>query len=208
MAPLAVPAMKTIGRTCCLLVLLSEAAAHGRSLRAPALVAVRTAELHKVCEACGDAGLNTLQKSSEYCDEMHDQCTCCLKAVKAKYSEICSKYMGFGGCIDGIKAAIEDKDKECKEKQKIADALKDQQKQKIEDAVGSDIFDLHSAKDQGKIVDTPYKNECAAYNSPNCKDQEALCGFDSGCDRELWKWTSELQRVEDWQGMLENIPCF
>ncbi|CAE7682193.1 unnamed protein product [Symbiodinium sp. CCMP2456] len=206
----AVPAMKTIGRTCCLLVVVSEAAAYGRSLRAPppALVAVRTAELHKVCEACGDAGLNTLQKSSEYCDEMHDQCTCCLKAVKAKYSEICSKYMGFGGCINGIKAAIEDKDKECKEKQKIADALKDQQKQKIEDAVGSDIFDLHSAKDQGKIVDTPYKDECAAYNSPNCQDQEALCGFDSGCDRELWKWTSELQRVEDWQGMLDNIPCF
>ena len=72
-----------------------------------------------------------------------------------------------------------------------------------------------SSKDQGKIGDTPYKNErrglhsaprplcptqgqisdlrCAAYNSPNCKDQEALCGFDSGCDRELWKWTSETR---------------
>ena len=32
---------------------------------------------------------------------------------------------------------------------------------------------------------------CAAYNDPNCKDEESLCGFDSGCDRQLWKWTSE-----------------
>ncbi|CAE6919261.1 unnamed protein product [Symbiodinium natans] len=205
--------MKAIGvgsQTFFLLVFVSvtKAAAHGRSLRTPtsSLVAIRTARLHKVCETCGDAGQNTLQKSSEYCDELHDQCTCCVKAVKNQYSEICSKYMGFGGCISGIKAAIENKEEECKKKQKLADAWKDQQKQKIEEAMGEDIFDLHKAA--GKIVDTPYKDECAAYAEPNCDSQEALCGFESGCDRELWKWTSELQRVESWQGMLDTIPCF
>mmetsp|Transcript_39093 Transcript_39093/g.72849 ORF Transcript_39093/g.72849 Transcript_39093/m.72849 type:complete len:205 (+) Transcript_39093:56-670(+) len=190
--------------------LLRTASGSTRRLRTrtQSSVTVEASRLHKVCSSCGEAGLNTLQDTSKYCSGLQEQCTCCLKAVKAGYAEICRNYMGFGGCIDGIKAAIAKKEQECKKKQDIADALKDQQKADIEDALGSDIFDLHSSQEARTYVASPYKDECAEFNTPNCSAEEALCGFDSGCDRQLAKWTSELTRVEDWQGMLKSLPCF
>ena len=33
---------------------------------------------------------------------------------------ICSGFMGFGGCVEGIKAAMEAKEKECKKKKELA----------------------------------------------------------------------------------------
>ena len=45
---------------------------------------------------------------------------------------------------------------------------------------------------------------CAVYSEPSCKDEQALCGFDSGCDRELWKWTSE-PRLQQCSGVRKWI---
>ncbi|CAJ1331173.1 unnamed protein product, partial [Effrenium voratum] len=166
-------------------------------------------KLHDVCAPCGDAGLNTLQETSEYCDELYSQCSCCIEKVQAKYDEICSNFMGYGGCVNGIKAAMEQKEKECEQKKKLEEYQREKEKQDIEDASGMDIFDMHAAKAKSarKGVDTPYHAECASYNTPNCSAREPLCGFDGGCDRRLWTLTSDLREVQDWHGMLTTLPC-
>mmetsp|Transcript_123794 Transcript_123794/g.174527 ORF Transcript_123794/g.174527 Transcript_123794/m.174527 type:complete len:209 (+) Transcript_123794:30-656(+) len=169
-----------------------------------------TARLHDVCNSCGDAGMNTLQKTSEYCGELQQQCDCCKEKVQEKYKEICSGYMGFGGCVEGIKAAMEAKDKECKKKREVEKYQREQQKAEIEKASGMDIFDLHAfeakVRSKGKGIDTPYHDECASYNAPNCS-AAPLCAFKGGCDRVLWTLTSDLNEVEDWLGMLKMLPC-
>ncbi|CAL1134818.1 unnamed protein product [Cladocopium goreaui] len=202
MGPSALPGAKAA-----LLVQPAAAVRRGTRQKVRAVQARGTAHLHEVCSSCGVAGMNTLE-TSKYCGELQQQCQCCKEKVQRKYKEICSGFMGFGGCVEGIKAAMEAKEKECKKKKELADYQREQQKQEIEKASGMDIFDLHAFEVKvrsRKGIDTPYHDECASYNAPNCS-AAPLCAF-GGCDRTLWTLTADLNEVEDWLGMLKMLPC-
>eukprot|EP00438_Fugacium_kawagutii_P022861 Skav226457 [mRNA] locus=scaffold1781:50873:59437:+ [translate_table: standard] len=80
--------------------------------------------------------------------------------------------MGFGGCVEGIKAhlqirasllvvlgtaeaAMDKKEKECKKQKELADIRRAEQKQEIEKAAGMDIFDFHAFEAGRSDVHTP-----------------------------------------------------
>mmetsp|Transcript_106906 Transcript_106906/g.190015 ORF Transcript_106906/g.190015 Transcript_106906/m.190015 type:complete len:200 (+) Transcript_106906:70-669(+) len=158
--------------------------------------------IEEMCDSCQVGIVDPF--SDEYCDDITKQCECCGQRVSARYKEICSNFMGYGGCIAGIKAAIEKKEEECKQRQAVNDYNREQQLKKL----GVDVSDLHLSN-ASAVSDTkgPFDDECASYNDPSCEKEDLLCADDVGCNVRLQTSVAQLSPVLDWYGMYQNTPC-
>jgi len=126
--------------------------------------------------------------------------------------------MGYGSCVDGIKAAIDKKEKQCKHQQAIDDYNRNQRKKEASDALGYDpfAFTLHNASvvansTQGTNSSQslgPFDSECAAYSDPSCHEKAALCNPSYGCNKQLWLIQNDFDQVKSWYGMYQNVPCY
>eukprot|EP00933_Yihiella_yeosuensis_P043469 TRINITY_DN3827_c0_g1_i1.p1 TRINITY_DN3827_c0_g1~~TRINITY_DN3827_c0_g1_i1.p1 ORF type:complete len:201 (-),score=46.07 TRINITY_DN3827_c0_g1_i1:95-697(-) len=167
--------------------------------------ASKTRALPSECDSCGDAGQDPFVEQTKYCGDLYAQCQCCNKEVLQKTQDICKQFMGYGGCIKGIKAAIEKKKADCKKKQAIDEYNKEQAKKKINDAVGEKIIFPAASDEKTKLG--PYEKDCLEYSDPSCEENKALCAFDFGCNKALNDDITTLKQIKDWKGMLDNLPC-
>eukprot|EP00933_Yihiella_yeosuensis_P005442 TRINITY_DN109958_c0_g1_i1.p1 TRINITY_DN109958_c0_g1~~TRINITY_DN109958_c0_g1_i1.p1 ORF type:complete len:208 (-),score=49.29 TRINITY_DN109958_c0_g1_i1:84-707(-) len=185
---------------------------HLRSNSTLKISKTRRQSLPPICESsCAPAGQDPFVEKHEFCGELYSQCGCCSDAVGNRINSICQNFMGYGGCIKGIKAAIERKEADCKQQKAINDYNKEQQKRKINEAAGRDILGLskeEESQSSGKKKLGPYDDDCAEYTDPSCKFDKALCAADYGCNKALWELINELDAVETHKGMLDNLPCF
>lgn len=172
--------------------------------------------VHEICEECESGLINPLGDESQYCSELYDQCDCCKEKVIAQTENICSQFMGYGGCVKGIQAKMQTKKEECEQKQAIDDYNHKNKMEEIQDAldkIGADVdvivdFLAHNSS-AGATTATvgPYDTECASYSDPSCSSKETLCGFEAGCNRQLQTKTWYLRHVTGYFEMLQNLYC-
>lgn len=146
-----------------------------------------------------------------YCMKKYEQCDRCKEKVQEKTQTICSQFMGYGGCVKGIQAAMKKKQEECKQKQAIDDYNHKRQMEEIQkelDEIGTDVdltpdfLSHNSSAGRG-----PYDSDCQSFSDPSCSSKEALCGFDAGCNRQLQQEAWNLDHVTGYYEMLQNLYC-
>jgi len=141
--------------------------------------------------------------SDTYCGDLYAECSACKGAYSDTMSSICSQFMGYGGCIEGIQAKTKEIEGCIAGAAEYKGFQRDQQKKKVEDAAGMDIFDLHlsekksvAAAGEGAEGTLPsggtYSMDCIQ----DCSEHKALCAFDYGCDRSLKKLQTEVGNVK------------
>eukprot|EP00746_Dinoflagellata_sp_MGD_P029317 gnl/MRDRNA2_/MRDRNA2_16940_c0_seq1.p3 gnl/MRDRNA2_/MRDRNA2_16940_c0~~gnl/MRDRNA2_/MRDRNA2_16940_c0_seq1.p3 ORF type:complete len:152 (+),score=36.94 gnl/MRDRNA2_/MRDRNA2_16940_c0_seq1:29-484(+) len=149
-----------------------------------------------------------MKEKSKINQELYSQCKCCRETFQNMKAQICNQFQGHGSCVDGIKAAIDEKKARCKQQQAVDDHNQEQQRQRIRDELGYDPFDLHANSTSSNMTSGPFEEACT-YGDPNCKDVDALCDFSYGCNNQLEKAKNDYRNVESWYGMLEHgTPCF
>merc|ERR1740121_36136 len=83
--------------------------------------------------------VSPFQDDADYCKEYYDQCTCCGQTLDNERLGICRNFMGYGSCIDGIKAAIARKKQQCRQQQRMDDYQRDQRRADL-DRILDDAF--------------------------------------------------------------------
>mmetsp|Transcript_68673 Transcript_68673/g.119287 ORF Transcript_68673/g.119287 Transcript_68673/m.119287 type:complete len:241 (+) Transcript_68673:120-842(+) len=209
------------------------AAMRGAARKATGLRSQVVQGLPAQCNACAGSGVrDPFQPTADYCAEVHDECTCCKNHLTSLRDSICQgyaeHYIGKGiTCVEGIQAAIEVKEANCKARQAADDAAHEQQKQEVADILGHDPFQNFAAvrdsawKEKFHQLDIalqnrtsrlgPFDQECAAYSDPSCKDHQELCGnppLSSGCNRDLWSVENDYDHVNGYHEMHSKLPCF
>lgn len=228
---------KLLGSFCVFFSLLHEAA--GVTLRGvPQVLAVanssrktngsRTAaaraSLPQECSHCQGAGIvDPFVATNVYCKKNYDMCKCCQEALEDEKARIClsgkggATFMGYGSCVDGIKAAIDSKKKSCQHQEDLDNYNKQRRIDEINDAMGDDSpynlvsvngTQLKSNSSSHRYAPRRFDSECAAYSDPNCAESDLpLCQHGYGCDYRLQVIESDLGLVQDYYGMYQNTPC-
>lgn len=180
---------------------------------------VKKAQLPSECSHCQGTGIvDPFQDTNSYCRENYSQCKCCQEALEKEKARICltgkqgGSFMGYGSCVAGIKAAMEEKKQQCEHQQAVDDYNKDAEKKRINDMLGDDSpyahFMVLNKTNATKYAPSRYNSECAAYSEPNCESYKSLCAHGYGCNYVLQMAERELGTVKDYYGMYQNTPCF
>lgn len=191
----------------------AAAVAAGRSRKE-----LKKAILPDECSHCQGSGVvDPFQGTHEYCQENLGQCKCCKDAVEQAKASICltgkqgGTFMGYGSCVEGIKAAIDEKKAQCEHQQAVDDYNKDQQKEEINDILGEDspynLAAVNKTNSTGYVPDR-FSSECASYSDPTCADVDSMCAHGYGCNYVLQVAERDLSTVKDYYGMYQNTPCF
>eukprot|EP00930_Biecheleria_cincta_P085909 TRINITY_DN75276_c0_g1_i1.p1 TRINITY_DN75276_c0_g1~~TRINITY_DN75276_c0_g1_i1.p1 ORF type:complete len:218 (-),score=31.52 TRINITY_DN75276_c0_g1_i1:66-719(-) len=168
-------------------------------------------KLPELCADCQSGLISPLLDESQYCTKLYNQCECCKEKVQRKIQDICSQFLGYGGCVSGIQAKMKEKQDECKQKQAIEDYNHKSKMEKIQkelDKIGADVdltpdFLAHNRS----AARGPYDTDCESYSDPSCSSQKALCGFDAGCNRQLQQATWNFEHINGYYEMLQNLYC-
>eukprot|EP00747_Dinoflagellata_sp_TGD_P213016 gnl/TRDRNA2_/TRDRNA2_86041_c0_seq1.p1 gnl/TRDRNA2_/TRDRNA2_86041_c0~~gnl/TRDRNA2_/TRDRNA2_86041_c0_seq1.p1 ORF type:complete len:377 (-),score=56.23 gnl/TRDRNA2_/TRDRNA2_86041_c0_seq1:147-1277(-) len=75
--------------------------------------------LPEVCKSCGTSNVDPFMDEDAFCGVLSDRCDCCKDILEDKRRKICAEFgvYGMGGCLANIKAAIDKKEDDCRQKQ-------------------------------------------------------------------------------------------
>eukprot|EP00929_Paragymnodinium_shiwhaense_P114102 TRINITY_DN82416_c0_g1_i1.p1 TRINITY_DN82416_c0_g1~~TRINITY_DN82416_c0_g1_i1.p1 ORF type:complete len:227 (+),score=53.79 TRINITY_DN82416_c0_g1_i1:67-747(+) len=180
----------------------------------------KKAQLPAECEPCQGTMIDPFQESSKYCKANYDQCKCCQGLLEQEKGRICmtgkqggGSFLGYGSCVDGIKAALSEKEKQCEHQKSLDDYNKAQRQKQINDALGdrspyADLIALHkvnaTSNTTAAYAPERYSSECIS----DCDQFDALCAFGYGCNKQLRNAEADLGTVKDWYGLYQNYACF
>jgi len=121
--------------------------------------------------------------------------------------------MGNGTCIDGIKAAIDEKKNACKQQQSI-DAAKDAEQDKvIRDMLGENsslrrsMVRVTAELNVAKYAPLHYAAVCGGQFEPTCQNFSSLCAVGSGCNQKLTFVQQDLELVQNYFDLWKILTC-
>ena len=175
----------------------------------------RYRDLPSECNYCRQRA-SPLDPTSQYCGDLYQECGCCRSRLQDLKAGICRQFMGYGGCIEGIKAAMNRKDEQCRQRQALDDWNKQQDQKEVDDALRRAGYPRFVAQAANSSVSLnakaslnasttlgPYDSECW-----DCKANKALCAPSYGCNRQLWAVEHDYTLVKNYYEMYQNKPCF
>mmetsp|Transcript_107224 Transcript_107224/g.299504 ORF Transcript_107224/g.299504 Transcript_107224/m.299504 type:complete len:222 (+) Transcript_107224:75-740(+) len=187
---------------------------------------LHTSILPSECQHCSGGIVDPFQPTHDYCSQQYDICKCCESALQSEFQRICTSgkdnggtFMGYGSCVAGIQAAIEQKKEHCEHQQAMDDWNHQQRQEEINDILGGHTLvnstsgvvssALHSSTSNstGYVVHR-FDSECASYSDPSCDGMDALCAHGYGCNDQLHDFESDYKTVKDYYGLYQHTPCF